>query len=102
MNIQQLSHNIDQKLTLLDQQVTGLKQKLSNGDSDSEQLLKDIRALENIKKKLEKSRNIMWQAHDLQSGADQHRMQQKRWLGIALCLISGLGLLGLIFLLMTQ
>jgi ElaB/YqjD/DUF883 family membrane-anchored ribosome-binding protein len=102
MNIQQLSNNIDQKLALLDQQVTGLKQRLSNGDSNSEQLLKDISALENIKRKLEKSRNIMWQAHELQSGADQQRMQQKRWLGIALCAVSGLGLLGLIFLLIVQ
>lgn len=102
MNIQQLSNNIDQKLALLDQQVAGLKQKLSNGDGDSEQLLKDISALENIKRKLEKSRNIMWQAHELQSGADQQRIQQKRWLGIALCIVSGLGLLGLLLLLIAQ
>ena len=101
MNIQQLSTNIDQKLAQLDQQLARLKQRLV-AEGDSEQLQKDITALEHIKNKLQKSRNIMWQAHELERGTNQKRLMEKRWLGIALCLISGLGLIGLAFLLLTQ
>lgn len=99
MNIKQLSNNIDQKLTALNQQVAVLQLKIKNGDGNAEQLLKEISSLENIKTKLEKSRSIMWQAHELQSGMDQQRLQQKRWLGISLCAISVLGLLALLLLL---
>jgi ElaB/YqjD/DUF883 family membrane-anchored ribosome-binding protein len=101
MNIQQLSDNIDQKLAQLDQQLARLKQRLA-AEGDSEPLQKDIAALERIKNKLQKSRNIMWQAHELELGTNQKRLREKRWLGIALCLISGLGLIGLGLLLLTQ
>jgi len=100
MNIQQLSNNIDQKLGLLNQQLATLHLKIKNGDSNTEQLLKEVNALENIKTKLEKSRNIMWQAHDLQSNTDQKRLRQKRLLGIGLCIVSGVGLLLLLLLLL--
>lgn len=100
MNIKQLSNNIDQKLASLNQQLATLQLKIKNGDGDSDQLVKEINTLENIKTKLEKSRNIMWQAHDLQNNMDPKRLQQKRWLGIGLCVISGLGLLVLLFFLL--
>ncbi len=91
-NIQQLSNNIDQKLAQLDLQLARLKQQDS-----SEQTLKDIAALEGIRNKLQKSRTIMWQAHELQRGNDQQRLREKRLFGITLCIISALGLLGLLF-----
>lgn len=100
MNIKQLSNNIDQKLALLNKQLAALQLKIKNGDDNSEQLLKEINTLETIKTKLEKSRNIMWQAHDLQSNTDQKRLRQKRLLGICLCVISGVGLLLLLLLLL--
>ena len=96
-DIQQLSNNIDQKLAQLDVQLSNLKQQAS-----SEQTLKDIAALEAIKNKLQKSRNIMWQAHELQRGNDQQRLREKRMLGIGLCIVSALGLLGLIFIVLVQ
>src|ERR1700712_3007197 len=101
MNIQQLSNNIDQKLAQLDKQLAVLQQRLS-AEGDSAQLHKDIKALEQIKNKLQKSRNIMWQAHELQRGSDQKRLQQKRWLGIGLCVFSGLGLLAILLLVLTR
>ncbi|HOY22810.1 MAG TPA: hypothetical protein PK002_06615 [Cellvibrio sp.] len=96
-NIQQLSNNIDQKLAQLDLQLARLKQQDS-----SEQILKDVAALEGIKNKLQKSRNIMWQAHELQRGNDQQRLREKRLLGITLCIISVLGLLGLLLIALSQ
>jgi uncharacterized BrkB/YihY/UPF0761 family membrane protein len=96
-NIQQLSNNIDQKLAQLDVQLTHLKQQNS-----SEQILKDIAALEGIKNKLQKSRNIMWQAHELQRGNDQQRLREKRLFGITLCVISVLGLLALLLIALSS
>lgn len=92
MNIQQISNNIDQKLSQLDRQLSSLQSQLPSAGDSREQLLKDMAALEQIKTKLQKSRSIMWQAHELQSSSDQKRLQQKRWLGIGLCIVSGLGL----------
>ena len=92
MNIQQISTNIDQKLSQLDQQLTRLQAQLPGAGDNREQLLNDMAALEQIKTKLQKSRSLMWQAHELQTGGDQKRLQQKRWLGIGLCAVSGLGL----------
>jgi hypothetical protein len=96
MNIQQLSTNIDQKLNQLDQQLNRLQAQLPGAGADREQLLNDMAALEQIKTKLQKSRSLMWQAHELQTSGDQKRLQQKRWLGIGLCAISGVGLVTLI------
>ncbi len=91
-NIQQLSHNIDQKLAQLDVQLQHLHQQAS-----SAQTLSDIAALEGIKHKLQKSRAIMWQAHELQHGNSSERLREKRLFGIVLCVLSALGLLGLLF-----
>lgn len=102
MNIQQLSNNIDQKLAQLDQQLAKLNAQLANAGDNRAQLLKDMAALEQIKRKLQKSRNVMWQAHELQNGADQNRLRAKRWLGIGLCVVSGLGLLALAFLVLAK
>lgn len=96
-NIQQLSNNIDQKLAQLELQLARLKQQ-----DRSEQILKDIAVLEGIKKKLQKSRNIMWQAHELQRGNDQQRLREKRLLGITLCIVSALGLLGILYIAVSQ
>jgi ElaB/YqjD/DUF883 family membrane-anchored ribosome-binding protein len=101
MNIQQLSNNIDQKLAQLDKQLATLARRLAT-ESNNEQLRNEISALEQIKNKLQKSRNIMWQAHELQLGSDQKRLNQKRWLGIGLCVVSGLGLLVILLLVLTQ
>lgn len=102
MNIQQISNNIDQKLTQLDQQLGQLHAQLAGADGNREQLLKDVAALEQIKTKLKKSRNIMWQAHELERGSDRKRTREKHLLGLALLVISGLGLLAMLFLMFTS
>lgn len=101
MNIQQLSNNIDLKLAQLDKQLATLERRLTT-ESNNDQLHKEITTLEQIKNKLQKSRNIMWQAHELQLGSDQKRLLQKRWLGIGLCVVSGLGLLAVLLIVLTQ
>ena len=103
MNIQEISLNIDQKVVQIDKQLAGIQQRLITVDkSENEQLLKDIAALERIKTKLQKSRNIMWEAHDLQHGNDQKRLREKRWLGIGLCVLSGLGLLAILIMVVAN
>jgi hypothetical protein len=95
MNIQQLSNNIDVKVAQIDKQLATLKYRLTT-ETNTDQLQKDMAALEQIKTKLKKSRNIMWEAHNLQSGTDQKRLREKRMIGIGLCVVSGLGLIALL------
>lgn len=102
MNIQQISNNIDQKLAQLDQQLVQIHAQLASTDNNREQLLKDALALEQIKSKLQKSRNIMWQAHELERGSDRKRTREKHLFGLALLVISSLGLLGMLFLMFTN
>lgn len=106
MNIQQLSHNIDQKVAQIDKQLASLQHKLSTENSTDtslkEQLHKDMAALEQIKTKLQKSRSIMWQAHELQLGTDQKRLRQKHWLGVGLLTLSGLGLVALVLIVLAS
>lgn len=97
MNIQQISTNIDQKLNELDQKLWRLHAQLPSAGDNREQLLNDMAALEQIKTKLQKSRNIMWEAHELRTNGDQSRLKQKRLIGIGLCTVSGLGLILLLF-----
>ena len=93
MNIHEISANIDRKLAQLDSKITKIREQQAKGETEPDQLAKDLAALENIKHKLQKSRDIMWQAHHLQRDGNQRVLQQKRWLGIGLMVFSGLGLL---------
>jgi hypothetical protein len=106
MNIQEISLNIDKKVAQIDKQLASLLQRLNTASTanhiDNEQLHKDIAALKRIKAKLLKSQNIMWEAHDLQNGTDQKRLLEKRWLGIGLCVVSGLGLFAILILVLTN
>ncbi len=97
MNIHQLSANIDLKLQQLELKIDQLQGQYSKPDGDKQQLLRDIDALSKIKAKLQKSRQIMWQAHELQQGADQQKLNNNKRLGIGLCAFSVLGLAALIF-----
>lgn len=96
MNIQQLSANIDHKLIKLDRQIETLQHRIAAGTEESDQLTKDLRALENIKSKLVKSQAIMWQAHSLQNQEDKNALRNRRLLGIALLVFSGTGMLAII------
>lgn len=102
MNIQQISANIDQKLSALDQQLDRIQAQLSSAGDNREQLLKDMAALQQIKTKLDKSRSIMWEAHRLQTGSDRRRLQQNRLMGIGLLVLSGFGLVMLTLWMLSQ
>lgn len=96
MNINHISANIDAKLLQLQQQLTHLKRQLIQSDGDNSQLAQDIAVLEKLKLKLEKSRDLAGRAHELQRDNDKDKLQQKRLIGISLCVVCGLGLIALI------
>jgi hypothetical protein len=95
MNIQQLSANINSKLAQLEQQISKLEQQLASAEGNKDQITKDLLLLKQLKAKLKKSYDIALRAHELQRGSDEKLLQRKRWLGIGLCIISGLGLLAI-------
>ncbi len=95
MNINELSANIDAKLLQLEQQLTRLHLQLKQSHGDDEKLKHDINALEKLKFKLKKSRDIAWRAHNLQQDNDNNKLQQKRLIGISLCVFCGMGLVGI-------
>ncbi|MES2823924.1 MAG: hypothetical protein V4732_10000 [Pseudomonadota bacterium] len=94
MNIHQLSANIDAKLLQLDQQLIQLRRQSKQNGGDNTQLMQDIAALETLKSKLKKSRDLAWRAHELQHD-DNKQLRQKRIIGIGLCVFCGLGLLAI-------
>ncbi|MES2674724.1 MAG: hypothetical protein V4660_10835 [Pseudomonadota bacterium] len=94
MNIHQLSANIDSKLLQLEQQLIQLQRQLKQNDGDTRQLTQDIAALETLKSKLKKSRDLAWRAHELQHDNNK-QLQQKRIIGLGLCIFCGLGLLAI-------
>jgi hypothetical protein len=95
MNINQLSRNIDAKLLQLEQQLKHLQQKLKQPNDDPVQIEQEIAALEKLKHKLKKSRDLAWRAHELQRENNNQQLQQKRILGIGLCIVCSLGLLAI-------
>lgn len=94
MNIHQLSATIDTKLLQLEQQIRDSQRQLKLNTGDNTQLTQDIAALETLKSKLKKSRDLAWRAHELQHEND-NQLQQKRLIGIGLCVFCGLGLIAI-------
>ena len=92
MQIDELSANIDQKLTVLEQELAALKQRSANSQdaAEKEQIAHDLLALGKIKTKLLKSRQIAWRAHQLLMEQEDHRVNDRnRTLGLILCILSG-------------
>lgn len=99
MEINELSANIDQKLADLEQQLSHLhsQQAQTHDPVKQQQYTADITALKKVRLKLLKSRDIAWRAHQLiQEQDDQRINDQKRMLGLALCVFSAVGALVLI------
>lgn len=103
MQIVELSANIDQKLAALEQQLKVLQARHAQSQDATQtlQLETDMVALNKIKLKLLKSRDIAWRAHQLQreNAADQ-RQENLRVLGLWLCIFSGVAaivLVGIVF-----
>ncbi|MGM8227367.1 hypothetical protein ACSV5M_12330 [Cellvibrio sp. ARAG 10.3] len=99
MKINELSANIDQKIAELEQQLENLHaQRAQASDPENQQkIVADITALNKIKLKLLKSRDIAWRAHQLlRDQEDQRSNDRQRLLGLALCIFSAVGAITLI------
>lgn len=98
MHIRQLSATLDAKLVQLDQQLKHLEQQLSQQtNSSNQQLLDDIAALNLVRAKLLKSKDIAWRAHKLQNDNDEHRRARQRVMGLLLCGVSLVGAAALVY-----
>jgi hypothetical protein len=93
MQIRQVSAALDHKLAQLDQQLKKLEsQRAQQPESEPRpQLEQDILALQQIRTKLIKSKDIAWRAHQLQYQNDEHRRERQRVIGLSLCVFSVIG-----------
>lgn len=104
MQIRQVSAALDHKLAQLDQQLKKLEQEREK-QSDSEpnpQLAQDILALQKIRSKLIKSKDIAWRAHQLQHQNDENARTRQRVIGLSLCVFSVIGAGVLLYLVFNQ
>jgi hypothetical protein len=93
MQIRQVSAALDHKLAQLDQQLKKLEQQRvqQNSSEPNPQLEQDILALQQIRTKLVKSKDIAWRAHQLQHQNDEHSRARQRVIGLSLCVFSVIG-----------
>lgn len=93
MQIRQVSAALDLKLAQLDQQLKKLEQDRTHADANESaaQIDQDILALQKIRAKLVKSKDIAWRAHQLQSEGDEQQRARQRLIGLSLCAISVIG-----------
>lgn len=98
MQIHQISAVLDTKLAQLDQQLKQLEeQHQQQGSSPDQQLVDDIAALNQIRDKLLKSKDIAWRAHQLRDNNDELRRARQRMTGLFMCGLSLLGAVALVY-----
>lgn len=103
MQIRQVSAALDQKLAQLDQQLKQLEQQRVQENNDQHpQLDQDIQALQQIRTKLIKSKDIAWRAHELQDQGDERKRARQRVFGLSLCIFSLIGAVVLVYLALQQ
>lgn len=104
MQIRQVSAELDRKLAQLDQQLKKLEAQHAqqNGSESHAQLEQDILALQQIRTKLVKSKDIAWRAHQLQRQNDEQSRARQRVIGLSLCAFSVIGAGVLVFLVLQQ
>ncbi len=93
MQIRQLSAALDTKLAQLDQQLKKLEAQRASqiGKESLMQLDQDIIALQQIRAKLIKSKDLAWRAHQLQHQNDEESRARQRAIGLSLCAFSLIG-----------
>ncbi len=93
MQIRQVSAALDQKLAQLDKQLKKAEaQRAQQNTNESDpQLDQDILALQQIRAKLVKSKDLAWRAHQLQFQNDEHSRARQRVIGLSLCILSVIG-----------
>ncbi len=104
MQIRQVSATLDRKLAQLDQQLKKLEAQRAphNGSEPNPQLEQDILALQQMRIKLVKSKDIAWRAHQLQHQNDEHGRARQRVIGLSLCILSVIGAGVLLYLVLNQ
>lgn len=104
MQIRQVSATLDRKLAQLDQQLKKLEEQRAphHGSEPNPQLEQDILALQQIRIKLVKSKDIAWRAHQLQHQNDEHSRARQRVIGLSLCILSVIGAGVLLYLALNQ
>jgi len=93
MQIRQVSAALDHKLAQLDQQLKKREQEhqQANDPALKTQLEQDILALQQIRTKLVKSKDLAWRAHQLQHQNDEQSRARQRMIGLSLCAFSVIG-----------
>ena len=102
MQIRQVSAALDHKLAQLDQQLKKLEQEQQNSSQPNPQLAQDILALQQIRSKLIKSKDLAWRAHQLQHQNDEQTRARQRVFGLSLCIFSVIGAGVLLYLVFNQ
>lgn len=101
MQIKQLSAVVDDKLVKLDQQLVELRKNPEEASAeDLAQREQDIQALEVIRRKLVKSRDLALEVHQLERATNKKHQARLRILGLALCGLSLSGLIAVGFILL--
>lgn len=96
MQIKDLTANVEQKLRQLDQQLVDLNRAQTlAGVEDGERLAADISALQQVRHKLVKSRDLALEAHQLERSTNEQLRRRQKYIGLGLCIFSLLGLLWL-------
>lgn len=98
MQIRQVSAALDHKLAQLDQQLKKLGQEQQRSATNNAQLDQDILALQKVRDKLVKSKELAWRAHQLQQTNDEDSRARQRVIGLSLCAFSVIGAGVLVFL----
>lgn len=93
MQIRQVSAALDHKLAQLDQQLKKLEHERTqaSGNDQNAQIDQDILALQKIRTKLVKSKEIAWRAYQLQHVGDEQQRARQRLIGLSLCAVSVVG-----------
>lgn len=104
MHINQVTAVLDNKLLQLDKQLQELDNKITaTADShEQERLENDKAALEIIRRKMLKSKDLALQAHRLQDSNNEQKRARQRLLGLTLCGFSLLGVALLIAFALTM
>lgn len=104
MQIRQVSAALDRKLAQLDQQLKKLEEQRAqqNSSEPDPQLAHDILALQKIRTKLLKSKDLAWRAHQLQHQNDEQSRARQRVIGLSLCAFSVIGAGVLLYLVINQ
>ena len=93
MQINEISTVLDAKLAQLELRLNDLHQRKQQAQNPEQQLAleRDINALTQVRRKLLKSKDLAWRAHNLQHNQEDQQRARQRRIGLSLC---GLSLIG--------